>query len=82
MIDPKIKVTMIEIEKFRSLNPMQKIQRIKFNPQEIKIHRSWISRFANPIKIDKKNVIKIDEYRKINIKRQLLRRMNARSKWK
>ena len=63
-IDPKTKVTMIEAEKFESPTPMQKIQRIKSNPQDIKIDRSWISSFANPTKINKKNVIKIDEEEK------------------
>ena len=52
---------MIEAKKFESPPPMQKIQRIKSNPQDIKIDRSWISNFANPTKINKKNVIKIDE---------------------
>ena len=60
---------------------MQKIQRIKSNPQEIKIDRSWISSFANPIKINKKNVININENGKITIKPQLLRNMSVRSKW-
>ena len=36
-IDPKTKVTMVEVEKFKSPTPMQKIQRIKSNPQEIKL---------------------------------------------
>ena len=31
-IDPKTKVTIIEVEKFESPTPMQKIQRIKSNP--------------------------------------------------
>ena len=56
---------MIEVEKFESPTPMQKIQRIKSNPQDIEIDRSWISSFANPTKINKKNVIKIDEEGKI-----------------
>ena len=54
---------------------------IKSNPTEIKIDRSSISSFANPTKINKKNVIKIDENDKITIKPQLLRNMNARSEW-
>ena len=59
---------MIEAENFESPSPMQKIQRIKYNPQEIKIDHSWISSFANPTKINKKNIIKIDEEGKITIK--------------
>ena len=59
---------MIEAEKFDSPSPMQKIQRIKFNLQEKKIDRSWISSFAHPSKINKKNIIKIDENEKITIK--------------
>ena len=70
---------MIEAEKFESSTSMQKIQRIKSNPQEIEIDRSWISSFANPTKINKKNVIKIDKEGKITIKPQLLRSMNTRS---
>jgi len=77
-IDPKTKVIMIEAEKFESSTALQKIQRIKFNPWEIKIEHSWISSFANPIKINKKNIIKIDED-KITIKSQLLRNMGTRS---
>ena len=53
-IDPNTKVTMIEAEKFKSLTPMQKIQKIKSNPQEIKNDRSSISNFANPTKVNKK----------------------------
>ena len=49
-IDPKTKVTMIEAGKFESPTPMQKIQRIKSNPEEIKIDHSWISSFASPTK--------------------------------
>ena len=60
---------------------MQKFQRIKSNPQEIKIDHSWISRFANPTKINKKNIMKIDEEGKISIKLQLLRSMSTRSDW-
>ena len=60
---------------------MQKIQRIKPNPQGIKIDCSWISSFTNPTKIDKKNVIKIDENGKITIKLQLLRNMSTISEW-
>ena len=77
-IDPKTKVIMIEAEKFKSPPPMQKIQMIKSNSHEIKIGHSWISSFANPIKINKKNIIKIDED-KITIKSQLLRNMGTRS---
>ena len=80
-IDPKTKVTMIEAEKFESPTPMQKIQRIKSNPQDIKIDRSWISSFANPTKINNKNVIKIDEDGKITIKSQLPRSMSTKSEW-
>jgi len=36
-IDLKTKVTMIEVENFESPTPMQKIQRIKSNPQDIRI---------------------------------------------
>ena len=68
---------MIEAEKFESPTPMQKIQRIKSNPQEIKIDRSWISSFANPTKINKKSITKIDEEGKITIKSQLLRSMGT-----
>ena len=60
---------------------MQKIQRINSNPQEIKIDRSWISSFANPSKMNKKNKIKIDEEGKITIKLQLLRSMSGRLDW-
>jgi len=59
---------MTEAENFKSPTPMQKIQRTKSNPQEIKIVRSWISSFVNRRKINKKNVIKIDENGKITIK--------------
>ena len=67
-IDSKTKVTMIEIEKFKSPTPMQKIQGIKSNHAEIKIDRSWILSFANPTKINKKNATKIDKNGKIIIK--------------
>jgi len=69
---------MIEAKKFESPTPMQNIQRIKSNPQDIKIDKSWIESFVNPTKINKKNVIKIDENGKITIKPQLLRSMSAR----
>jgi len=72
---------MIEVEKFESLIPIQKIQMIKFNPQDIRIDKSWITSFVNPTKINKKNVIKIDEEGKITIKPQLLRSMSTRSEW-
>ena len=72
---------MIEAEKFESPTPMQKIQRIKSNPANIKINHSWISNFANPTKINKKNVIKINKEGKIIIKSQLLRSMSTRSDW-
>ena len=39
------------------------------------------SSFANPTKINKKNVIKIDEDEKITIKPQLLRSTSTRSDW-
>ena len=81
-IDPKTKVTIIEAEEFKSHTPMQKIQRIKSNPLEIKTDRSWILSFANPIKINKKNVIKIDENSKITIKIQLLGSKSSRSERK
>jgi len=61
----------IETEKFESPTPLQKIQRIKSNPQNIRIDKSWIESFVNPTKINKKNVIKIDENGKITIKPQL-----------
>jgi len=70
---------MIEAEKFESPTLMQKIQRIKFNTQDIRIDKSWIASFANPTKINKKNVIEIDENGKITIKPQLLRSMSVRS---
>jgi len=54
---------------------------IKSNPQGIKINTSLIASFANPTKINKKIVIKIDENEKIMIKPQLLRSMSARSEW-
>ena len=80
-INPKTKVTMIEVEKFESLIPMLKIQRINSNPHEIKIDIFWIFSFANP-KLNKKNLIKIDENGRITFKPQLLRSMSARSKWR
>jgi len=80
-IDPRTKVTIIDAEKSESPTPMQKIQRIKSNPQDTKIDRSWISSFANPTKINKKNIIKIDEEGKITIKPQLLRSMSTRLDW-
>ena len=64
-IDLKTKVNMIEAEKFEIPSPMQKIQRIKSNPQDISIDKSWIESFVNPTKI---NIIKIDENGKITIK--------------
>jgi len=67
-IDPKTKVTRIDVKKFESLTPMQKILRINSNPQDIRIDKSWIASFANPTKINRKNVIKIDENEKITIK--------------
>ena len=60
---------------------MKKIQRIKSNPQQIKINRLWISTFVNPTKINKKNIIKIDEEGKITIKPQLLRSMSTMLDW-
>ena len=81
-IDPKAKVIMIDAENFKSPTPMQKIQMIKFNPHETKVDHSWISRFANPTRINKKNMIKIDENGKITIKPQLFRSLSARSNWK
>ena len=72
---------MIEAEKFESPTPLQKTQRIKSNPEEIQIDYSWISSFANPTKINKKNIIKIDEKGKITIKPQLLRSMSTRLDW-
>jgi len=66
---------MIEAEKFESPTPMQKIQRIRANPQDIRINKSLIGGFSNPTKISKKNVIKIDENGKITIKPQLFRSM-------
>jgi len=72
---------MIEAEKFESPTLMQKIQRIKSNPQDIRIDKSWVASFVNPTKINKKNVIKINENKKITIKSQLLRSMSAKSEW-
>ena len=72
---------MIEAEKFESPTPMQMIQRTKSNTQERKTDCSQISSFANPTKINEKNVIKIDGNDKITIKPQLLRTMSTRSKW-
>jgi len=66
---------MIGAKKFESPTPLQKIQTIKSNPQEIKVGRCWISNFANPTKI----IRIIDENGKITIKPQLLRSMSARS---
>ena len=60
---------------------MQKIQRIKSNPQNIRIDKSWIESFVNPTKINKKNVIKINDNGKITRKPQLLRSISARSEW-
>ena len=60
IIDSKTKVTMMA-EKFESPTPMQKILRINSNPEDIRIDKSWIASFANPTKINKKSVIKIDE---------------------
>ena len=68
---------MIEAEKFKSPTSVQKIQRIKSNPQDIRINKSWIASFANPTKINKKNITKIDENGKITIKPQLLRSISA-----
>ena len=42
-----LSVTMMEVEKFKSPTPIQKIQRIKSNPHNIIINRSSISSFAN-----------------------------------
>jgi len=62
---------MIEAEKFESPTSMQKIQRIKSNPQEIKIDRPWISSFTNHTKINNKNLIKkINENGKTTTKPQ------------
>ena len=47
----------------------------------IKIDKSCISNFANPKKINNKNVVIIDENGKITIKPQLLRSMSTRSEW-
>jgi len=80
-IDPKTKVTMIEAEKFKSPTLMQKIQRIKSNPQDIRIDKSWIKSFVNPTKINEKNIVKINDSGKITIKPQLLRSMSARLDW-
>ena len=72
---------MVETEKFESPTPLQNIQMIKSNPHNIRIDKSRIASFADPTKINKKNVIKIDKNEKITIKPQLLRSMNARSEW-
>ena len=58
-IDSKTKVTMIEAKKFESPTPMQKIQTIKSNRQEIKIDRSWISIFQIPQKSIRKMWLKL-----------------------
>ena len=47
----------------------------------IKIDKSCISNFANPKKINNKNVVIIDENGKTTIKPQLLRSMSGRSEW-
>jgi len=39
-MNSKTKTTMIEPEKFESLTPIQKIQRIKSNPQDIRLDKS------------------------------------------
>jgi len=39
-IDPRTKVIIIKVENFESPTPMQKIQRMKSNLQEVKIDRS------------------------------------------
>jgi len=67
-IDPSTKIMKIKAEKFESPALKQKIQRIKFNYQDIKVDRSWVYSFVNPTKINKKNIIKIDENGKITIK--------------
>ena len=72
---------MIEAENFKSLTPTRKNPKDKSNPQELKIDRSWISSFAKPRKIIKKNVIKIDENGKMYIQPQLFRSMSVRSEW-
>jgi len=72
---------MIEAKKIESPTSMEKIQRVKSNPQDIRIDKSWIASFANPTKINKKNVIKIDENGKITVKPQLLRSMSVGSEW-
>ena len=58
---------------------MQKNQRIKCNLLKIKIYS--LRYLALPIvkKVNKKNIIKIDENGKITIKHQLLRSMSTRS---
>jgi len=61
---------------------MQKIQRIKFNPHDLKIDRLWITSFVNPTKINEKNVIQISDNGKNYIKFPLLKSMSARLKWK
>ena len=48
----------------------------------MKSDRSWISGFVNPTRINKKNIIKINENDKIIIKPQLLRGIRARNKEK
>ena len=72
---------MIETEKFESPTLIPKTQRIKSNPQNIKMDRSWISSFANPTNVNKKNSIKVDKNRKITIKLKLLRSISARLEW-
>ena len=60
-MDQNTKITMVEVEKFGSPNLMEKVQRIKSNPRGIQIDRYWISRFLNPMKINKNNAIKIND---------------------
>jgi len=81
VLDRKTKVTKIEVEQFKSLFPMQKIQRIKSSPYKIKVDHSWMSSFGKPMKLIKKNVIKIDEEGKSIIKSQLFRSLSTRSDW-
>ena len=59
-IDPKTKITVTKVEKFKHSIPTQKFLSIKSDSTKIKINRSWIYSFPNPIKINKKNVQNID----------------------
>jgi len=58
---------MTEVENFESSTPMRKIQRVKSNQEKIKIDKSWISSFANHIKINQKNATKLMRMVKLSL---------------